>query len=322
MGLPGASGYGSKSTGEEVTEGVSLSCNLTAIITGATSGIGAETARVLAKRGVKLVIPARDIKRAVEVKKIILRESPQAEIIIMEMDLSSFDSIQTFCSNFISLGLPLNILINNAGKYNQRLDLSGDKFEMTFATNYLGHYLLTELLLEKMVQTASTTGIEGRIINLSSVVHSWVGRGGFQFCNMLNPKEYNGTLVYAQSKLANILHAKEIARQLRERKVKVTANAVHPGIVNTGIIRDYKGLITDLTFFLVSRLLKSIPQGASTTCYAALSSQMIGVSGRYLADCNDRICSNLAEDEKEAQKLWEETHALIQKRLVSQSYCA
>ncbi|CAL9064726.1 unnamed protein product [Musa banksii] len=279
LGVAGPSGFGSSCTGEQVTQDTYCSnpSNLTAIITelviicmnitlvsvieGATSGIGAETARVLAKRGLRLVIPARDLKRAAEVKDWIQGESPEAEIILMEMDLSSFASINRFCSMFLSLGLPLNILVNNAGKYCKKLQLTEDKFEMTFATNYLGNF--------------------------------------------------NGTQAYAQSKLANIMHAKELARRLRGRNAMVTINAVHPGVVKTGIIRDHKGLITDSVFFLASRLLKSTSQGASTTCYVALSPQLIGVSGKYFVDCNETSCSSLAGNEFEARTLWQKTHALV-----------
>ncbi|KAG8638792.1 hypothetical protein MANES_14G062800v8 [Manihot esculenta] len=282
---------------------------------GATSGIGVETARVLAKRGVRLVIPARDLKKAAEVKETIQKETPKAEIMIFETDLSCFASVKRFSSDFLALGLPLNILINNAGIFSQNLEFSEDKIEMTFATNYLGHFLLTELLIEKMVETAEVTGIQGRIINLSSVIHSWVKRDSFCFNQMLNPKNYNGTRAYAQSKLANILHAKEMARQLKARNARVTINAVHPGIVKTGIIRAHKGLITDSLFFIASKLLKSTSQGASTTCYVALSPQTEGVSGKYFADCNESSCSALACDESEAQKLWKHTRALINRRV-------
>ncbi|XP_057480237.1 short-chain dehydrogenase TIC 32 B, chloroplastic-like isoform X2 [Actinidia eriantha] len=284
-------------------------------LAGATSGIGAETARVLAKRGVKVVIPARDVKRAAEVRESIQKESPEAEIILLEIDLSSFASVKRFCSEFLSLGLPLNILINNAGKFSQKLEFSEDKIEMTFATNYLGHFLLTELLMEKMLETAANTGIQGRIINVSSVIHTWVKRDNFCFSKMLNPKSYNGTRAYAQSKLANILHTKEVARKLKARNARVTVNAVHPGIVKTGIIRDHKGCITDSLFFLASKLLKTTPQAASTTCYVALSPRTEGVSGKYFADCNESYCSALANDESEAQNLWRQSRALIRRRL-------
>ncbi|WRX17687.1 Short-chain dehydrogenase/reductase SDR - like 10 [Theobroma cacao] len=263
-GIAGPSGYGSKSTAEQVAD--NCSCwvdphHLTAIITGATSGIGAETARVLARRGVRVVIPARDLKKAVELKEGILKENPNAEIILSEIDLSSLASVKRFCAEFLALGQPLNILINNAGIFSQNLEFSEDKIEMTFATNYLG--------------------IQGRIINLSSVIHSWVKRDSFCFSQMLNPKKYNGTRAYAQSKLANILHAKEIARQLK--------------------------------------LLKSTTQGASTSCYVALSPQAEGISGQYFADCNESNCSALASDESVAQRLCRQTRALIHRRLQHQT---
>ncbi|KAL3512784.1 hypothetical protein ACH5RR_025501 [Cinchona calisaya] len=315
-GLAGPSGYGSKSTADQVTQhSSSSSSHLTAIITGATSGIGAETARVLAKRGVRIIIPARNLKKAALVKENIIKETPEAEITLLEIDLSSFASVKRFCTEFLSLGLPLHILINNAGKFSQKLEFSEDKIEMTFATNYLGHFLLTEMLLEKMVETAAETGIEGRIVNVSSVIHNWVKRNNFSFYHMLNPNNYNGTRAYSQSKLANILHAKELARQLKERKANVTINAVHPGIVKTGIIRDHKGIITESLYFVASKLLKSTSQGAATTCYVALSQQTEGMSGKYFSDCNESHSSSLANDEAEAHKLWKLTRSLIRRRL-------
>ncbi|XP_076928153.1 short-chain dehydrogenase TIC 32 B, chloroplastic-like [Bidens hawaiensis] len=315
-GIAGQSGYGSKSTAEHVTQHCSsLPSHLTAIVTGATSGIGAETARVLAKRGVRIVIPARDLRKAGQVKQTIQKETPNAEIIILEIDLSSFASIRKFCSEFLSLGIPLNILINNAGKFSQKLEFSEDKFEMTFATNYLGHFLLTELVLEKMIETARQTGVEGRIVNVSSVIHSWVKKDHFSFNGMLQPKFYNATRAYAQSKLANIMHANQLAKRLKAMNANVSINAVHPGIVKTGIIRDHKGVITDSIFFIASKFLKSTSQGAATTCYVALSPKLEGVTGRYFADCNEARCSSLASDDSEAHKLWMQTRALIQKRL-------
>ncbi|WJX88703.1 NADP-retinol dehydrogenase [Trifolium repens] len=315
-GIAGPSGFGSNSTAEQVTQHCSfLPSNLTALITGATSGIGAETARVLAKKGVRVVVGARDMKKAMKVREKIQQECPNAEVILLEIDLSSLASVKRFCSEFLALDLPLNILINNAGVYSQNLEFSEEKIELTFATNYLGHFLLTKMLLEKMIDTANKTGIQGRIINVSSVIHSWVKRSCFSFKDMLSGKNYNGTRAYAQSKFAMILHVKEMDRQLKARNARVTINAVHPGIVRTGIIRAHKGLIQDSFFFIASKLLKTISQGASTTCYVALSQQIEGVSGKYFTDCNESNCSSFAKDESEAKKLWNNTSTLLHKRL-------
>ncbi|XP_019462612.1 PREDICTED: short-chain dehydrogenase TIC 32, chloroplastic-like [Lupinus angustifolius] len=315
-GIAGPSGFGSNSTAEQVTQHCFsfLPSHLTAIITGGSSGIGAETARVLAKRGVRVVIAARDLKKASEVRENIQKESPKSEILLLEIDLSSFASVQRFCSEFLASELPLNILINNAGIYSPNLEFSEEKIEMTFATNYVGHFLLTKMLLEKMIDTAKNTGTRGKIINVSSEVHSWVRGSSFHFNDMVSGKNYNGTRAYAQSKLANILHVKEMDRKLKTRNARVTINAVHPGIAKTEIIRAHKGLITDSVFFIVSKLLKSASQGASTTCYVALSPQTEGVSGKYFTDCNENNCWGLANDELEAQKLWNNTHALLHRQ--------
>ncbi|XP_031478332.1 short-chain dehydrogenase TIC 32 B, chloroplastic [Nymphaea colorata] len=315
LGTAGPSGFGSNSTAEQVTEKCCLFPNqLTAIITGATSGIGAETARVLAKRGLRIVIPARNVKSASEMKARIQKENPEVEIIVMELDLGSFASIRRFCSAFLSSGLPLNILINNAGKYCRKLQFTEDNFEMCFATNYLGHFLLTEMLVGRMMETAAETGVEGRIINVSSVIHSWAKREGFNLHDMLTPRSYNGTRAYAQSKLANILHAKELARLLKANNARVTVNSVHPGIVKTGIIREEKGLVTDVLYLLAGKLLKTTSQAASTTCYVALDPSIKGVSGKFFADCNESPCSSLADDQSEATKLWRQTHEMIRRK--------
>ncbi|CAN6446176.1 unnamed protein product [Victoria cruziana] len=267
LGVAGPSGFGSNSTAEQVTEKCCLFPNqLTAIITGATSGIGAETARVLGKRGLRIVIPARNAKSAGEMKAKIHKENPEVEIIVMELDLSSFASIRRFCSAFLSSGLPLNILINNAGMYCSNLQFTEDNFEMCFSTNYLGHFLLTEMLVGRMIETAVETGEEGRIINVSSVIHRWAKREAFEFYDMLTPHNYNGTRAYAQSKLANILHAKELARLLKARNARVTVNSVHPGIVKTGIIREEKGLITGISLSLTHT-----PRHAHTHMYNKIS---------------------------------------------------
>lgn len=261
LGSAGPSGYGSKSTAEQVTDRRDLR-SITAIITGATSGIGAETARVLAKRGARLVLPARNLKAAEDARARIASECPGSEIVVMALDLSSLASIRSFVAEFESLDLPLNLLINNAGKFAHNHAISEDGIEMTFATNYLGHFLLTKLLLNKMVETARATGVQGRIVNVSSTIHGWFSGDVIGHLGLItrDKSQYDATRAYALSKLANVLHTRELARRLKQMEANVTANCVHPGIVRTRLTREREGFVTDLVFFLASKLLKTIPQ--------------------------------------------------------------
>ncbi|PIA48878.1 hypothetical protein AQUCO_01300051v1 [Aquilegia coerulea] len=316
IGAVGASGFSSKSTAEQVTEACPDLRSVTAIITGATSGIGAETARVLAKRGARLVIPARSVKAAEETKSRIVTEFPDTEILVMSLDLSSLNSVRSFVSQFESLNLPLNLLINNAGKFPNSYAISEDGVEMTFATNYLGHFLLTKLLLNKMIETAKQTGYEGRIVNVSSSIHTWFSGDGIRYLEQINTKRsyYDPTRAYALSKLANVLHAVELANRLKKMEANVTVNCVHPGVVRTRLTREREGFITDLVFFLASKLLKSIPQAAATPCYVATHPRLLGVSGKYFADCNEISTSKLATNMDEAARLWIVSEAMTANR--------
>ncbi|KAJ4806383.1 NAD(P)-binding Rossmann-fold superfamily protein [Rhynchospora pubera] len=313
IGSAGPSGFGSKSTAEEVTEACTHISSITAIITGATSGIGAETARILAKRGARLILPVRSLISAEEMKARILSECSGSDIIILPLDLSSLASVQSFVSRFLSLGLPLNLLINNAGKFPDRHAVSEDGIEMTFATNYLGHFLLTKLLLEKMAETAKESGIEGRIVNVSSTVHSWFTGDGIQYLDQITHKKipYDPTKAYSFSKLANVLHAKALSERIKEMKANITANCVNPGVVRTQLTRDREGLMTDLMFFISSKFIKTIPQAAATACYVAVHPAVTGVSGKYFSDCNELMPSNLASNSEEALRLWNFSDKLI-----------
>lgn len=312
LGWKGPSGYGSRSTADQVTSSVDLR-SLTAIITGATSGIGAETARVLAERGARLVLPARNKKAAEETKARIQSEFPGAEVLIMQLDLSSLSSVRNFVREFESIDLPLNLLINNAGKFSHNHAVSEDGIEMTFATNYLGHFLLTKLLLNKMIETAKTSGVEGRIVNVSSSIHGWFSGDLIPYLGHItrNKSDYDATCAYAISKLANILHTKELANRLQGMEANVSVNCVHPGIVRTRLTRDREGFLTDLVFFLTSKLLKTIPQAAATTCYVATHARMNGISGKYFADCNEASPSKLATSSTEAARLWSATEVMV-----------
>ncbi|KAH0469760.1 hypothetical protein IEQ34_001318 [Dendrobium chrysotoxum] len=285
----GASGFGRSSTAEEVTEGIDAR-DLTAIVTGATNGIGKETARVLALRGAEVIIPSRTIESGLRVKESLLEQNPSAKLHVMEMDLSSLDSVETFARSFISTNKRLNILINNAGIMACPFQLSRDGIEMQFATNHLGHFLLTKLLLEKMKSTAKETGVQGRIINVSS---------------------YKRFLAYGQSKLANILHANELSRKLQEEGSNVTANSLHPGLIQTNITR-FLGFSAALVICL-KPFLKTIPQGAATTCYLALNPKVKDATGKYYVNCNEENPLPEAKDKVLANKLWVFSEEILKK---------
>ncbi|MQM16806.1 hypothetical protein Taro_049767 [Colocasia esculenta] len=224
----GPSGFSSSSTAEQVTDGIDAT-HLTAIVTGATSGIGKETARVLALRGATVILPARTLEAGDKVKESLLEANPAAKIDVMEMDLSSLASVESFAGAFLSSDRPLNILINNAGVMCCPFQLSRDGLELQFATNHLGHFLLTNLLLEKMKATAKETGVEGRIVVISSDAHRRADDSWLDLNTINNESKYWALRAYWRSKLSNILHANELSRRLKGAATTCYL-ALHPGV--------------------------------------------------------------------------------------------
>ncbi|KAJ4831900.1 Short-chain dehydrogenase TIC 32, chloroplastic [Turnera subulata] len=301
FGWKGPSGFSANSTAEQVTQGID-GTGLTAIVTGASSGIGEETTRVLALRGVHVVMAVRNVGAGGKVKESILKEIPKAKIDVMQLDLSSLASVRKFASEYISSGLPLNLLINNAGIMAAPFMLSQDNIEMQFATNHVGHFLLTNLLLDTMKNTARETKKEGRIVIVSSEAHRFTYNEGIRFDKINDESEYNSIRAYGQSKLANILHANELTRRLKEDGVNITANSLHPGSIATNLLR-YHSFINGLATTVGRLVLKNIQQGAATTCYVALHPQVRGVSGEYFSDSNIAKATAQAYDDKLAKTL-------------------
>ncbi|MED6124690.1 Short-chain dehydrogenase TIC 32, chloroplastic [Stylosanthes scabra] len=306
------SGFSASSTAEEVTHGIHGS-GLTAIVTRTTRGIGVETARVLALRGVHVIMAVRNMNAAKDVKESILKEIPTAKVDAMELDLSSMDSVRNFVSQFNSSGLPLNILINNAAILAAPFTLSKDNIELQFATNHIGHFLLTNLLLDNMKKTAYESKKEGRIINIASDGHRYTYPEGIQFDKISDKSSYDLWKAYGQSKLANMLHANELARRLKEEGVDITANSLHPGAIMTHILEP--DLVATIPKELLNSLgkyeIKTVQQGAATTCYVALHPKVKGISGEYFSDCNVSKPSVQGNDTDMAKKLWDLSIKLI-----------
>ncbi|KAL3628611.1 hypothetical protein CASFOL_027657 [Castilleja foliolosa] len=307
-GKAGRSGFGSASTAEQVTQGIDAS-NLTAIITGGASGIGLETARVLASRNAHVFIAARNIEAANEAKQLILNDHKNARVDVLKLDIASVKSINAFADSFIALNLPLNILINNAGIMFCPYQLSEDGVEIQFATNHLGHFYLTNLLLYTMKETASSTGIEGRIVNLSSMVHNYTYKEGIRF-EKINDKE-------RQEGIRAIEISQHITHQRANKTLKGRWSKHYRELGSSRVDNDYKlfqysGIWMKILKFFTSTLIwKNIHQGAATTCYVALHPSLKGVSGKYFMDCNELKPSRLARNEVLAKGLWEYSTELV-----------
>ncbi|KAK1408283.1 hypothetical protein QVD17_39925 [Tagetes erecta] len=299
----GPSGFSANSRAEDVTNGID-GTGLTAIVTGASSGIGTETASVLALRGVHVIMAVRNLQVGQKVKASICKKTPNAKIDVMELDLSSQASVRQFAADYVSKNLPLNILVLNAGIMSPPFTLSQDNIELQFATNHIGHFLLTNLLLDTMKKTSTKCQKEGRIVIVSSELHKMSYTEGIRFDKINDEKSYHAFYAYGQSKLANVLHAKELARRLQEERANVTVNSLHPGVIKTNLQRN-QGTIASFFSRVAFTFLKNIPQGAATSCYVALHPQVKGVSGEYFADSNLSKASKYIDDPEMAKKLWD-----------------
>ncbi|KAL9242814.1 hypothetical protein vseg_016778 [Gypsophila vaccaria] len=306
----GASGFSAASTANEVTHGIHVH-DITAVVTGASSGIGVETTRTLAMRGVHVVMAVRNVNAGTVVKERILEEIPAAKIDVMELDLSSLASVEKFASEYKSSGLPLNVLINNAGIMATPYQLSKDKIELQFATNHLGHFHLTNLLLDAMKKTVDESKSEGRIVIVSSEAHRFAYSEGVRFDKINDEPGYSSLQAYGQSKLANILHANELARRLKEEDINISVNSLHPGSISTNLLR-HRSFINGIIHSVGKLVLKDAEQGAATTCFVALHPQIQGVSGKYFMDSNIAQPTSQAEDTELAKKLWDFSTKLTQ----------
>ncbi|BBN11182.1 hypothetical protein MPTK1_5g09770 [Marchantia polymorpha subsp. ruderalis] len=313
-----AAGFGSSLTADQVTEGIDLS-QQTAIVTGATSGLGKETARVLAKRGAHVILVGRKMDTAEQVKSVILRETPSAQVDLMPLDLSNMESVRNFVKEFEAKNISLNILVNNAGVFNREFLFSDMGIEQMFATHVVGVFMLTELLLKKMKQSAKESGIEGRVVITGSDAHrlTSIYSDGINFESLKKPGGYDPLKAYAQSKVGAILLAEEFASRLTEEKANVTANVAHPGTVSSELGRTFidkaipgPDAVTDIAYKGIKPTLKTPEMGAATICYIATRPEVKGVSGKYFANCTEIQPNKDASNPQLRHKLWEYCEAI------------
>ena len=269
----------------------------TVIITGGNTGIGKETAIDLAKRGAKVIIACRSQARGENALKDIRKESGSERVYLRLLDLASFASIRKFADEIISSEARLDILINNAGIMMCPFWKTEDGHEMQFGVNHLGHFLLTNLLLDLIKKSAPS-----RIINVSSLAHTVVSTIDLEDLN--NETTYSRVFAYGESKLANVLFSRELNRRLVGSSVSVFS--VHPGSVTTELARHLFGDIVE--FFLVPLrfiFFKNSKQGAQTSICCAVDNEIMKHSGEYFADCARKATSQAGYDMELAKKLWD-----------------
>ncbi len=273
--------------------------NKIVMVTGATSGIGEVTAHNVAAMGATLIIVARNPDKAAATQASIQQQTGnQPEILLA--DLSMQAQIRQLATTFQAKYDRLDVLVNNAGVFNLSREESADGFEMTWATNHLNYFLLTNLLLDSLKASSA-----GRVVNVASDAH----KGGEIFFDDPNLTEnFSSWKAYSQSKLANVMFSYELARQLEG--TTITTNALHPGFVRTGFARN-NGLLGRLLMPIVGLAAISSEKGAETMTYLASSPEVEGVSGTYFDKKKVIPSAKQSYDEAAQKRLWEMSAEMV-----------
>jgi len=263
------------------------------IVTGATSGIGKETARALAHQGGTVILVGRNPEKTLATVEKFRHEADTPNVEYLLADLSSQDEIRRLVEEFKSRHNRLDVLVNNVGAFFLRRQESVDGIEMTFALNHLGYFLLTDLLLDTIMAS-----VPARIINVSSRSHR---RAVMKFDDLQGHKGYSGIKAYGQSKLANVLFTYELARRLEG--TGVTVNALHPGFVATNMGSNNGWIVRAFRPLMNLRAL-SVEEGAETSIYLAASPDVEGITDKYFIQCTAVPSSAYSYDVTVAKQLW------------------
>jgi NAD(P)-dependent dehydrogenase (short-subunit alcohol dehydrogenase family) len=267
------------------------------MVTGATDGIGKETARALVRMDAHVIIVGRNPGKIAATMKDLKTENGNAKIDALVADFASLEQIRNLAHDFRGRFDRLDVLVNNAGALFSARGETQDGFEQSFGVNHLAPFLLTNLLLDKLKAGAQQTG-EARIINVSSAAH-WLKK--LNFDDLQNQRRYSAWRVYGQSKLANLLFTYELARQVAG--TGITVNALHPGGVASNFASNQSGITK-----LVASLLRfglSPEQGAQTSVYLASSPEVKDVTGQYFINCRPARSSPASHDAAAAARLWQ-----------------
>ena len=267
----------------------------TALVTGATSGIGFHTALGLARGGAHVILGGRDKGRAIKSVEVIRRETEAPRIDYVIADLSSMAGVRSFAEQVLNRYSLLDILVNNVGGLFLTRQISEDGYEKTFALNHLSYFLLTELLNGLLIASAPA-----RIVNVSSTAHR---NSRINFEDLQSTGRYRAMTAYGQSKLANLLFTYELARRLAD--TGVTANALHPGFVRTALGRKDANPVLGALIWLVFRAGMSPERGARTSLLLAGSPGLEEVTGKYYSAGNQVRSSRISYDIAAAARLWD-----------------
>ncbi len=265
----------------------------TTVITGATSGIGKETALALAKQDHAVYMLVRNTEKGEQLKRELISETGNQAIFVVRCDLTDLQSVRDAADELKAKLFNINILINNAGGAFPERQLSKDGFEMTFALNHLGHFLLTESLMPLLQKG------HARIINISSEGHKSAKP---DFDDLQMEKSYTGLKAYGITKLYNIYFTKSLAEKYRQ--TGITAYALHPGVVNTNIWKEAKGFLRTI-IWLLKPFMISPQQGAETTIYVATQPKLEQKSGLYFKKCKVAKTAPNADNAAARNRLWE-----------------
>ena len=272
----------------------------TVLVTGGTSGIGRATAMGLAAMGARLGITGRDRGRTEEAAREI-RAVGAGQVDLFVADLSSQLEVRRLADEVLQTYPRLDVLVNNVGGYWNTRHVTADGLERTFALNHLTPFLLTNLLLDRLTQSAPA-----RVVTVASNAHT---TGQIDFDDLQGERSYSGSRAYSQSKLANVLFTYELARRLAASAV--TANALHPGVVNTSFGAEDPGGVQRLLVPFVRPFLKTPEQGAATSIHLASSPDLKQVSGRYFANSKPKKSSKASYDQPAAERLWQVSAELV-----------
>lgn len=269
----------------------------TAIVTGANVGIGKFTALDFARRGARVILACRSESRGTAALRDIRESSGNSDVHLRVLDLSSMNSVREFAKKILEEEKALHILVNNAAVSGLGQSITEDGFDLSFATNHLGPFLLTNLLLDLMKRSAPA-----RIVTLSSVNHM---KGEVHFSHFYGENlTYKMDKVYNNTKLHNVICTNEFARRLQG--TGITANSVHPGVVMTNVMRHYPFWIRCIFNLIGVFFFKSAEEGAVSTIYCAVAEETEGITGKYFdSDCSLVLPAPLARDAALAVKDFE-----------------